>query len=630
MMAVAGVVLGAVAGLSCFGWGRAAARLGGGSPVWPVAAALGLAVVVILGGVLNLAGLAYGGALDLVAAAGLVLAGLTLRRGRPALPGPAGVAMVALALVPALFAAATLLPTTLFDFLDDFSKYLAYPMRMLATGTLAGDTLNSMGWETLGGQAFLDGFVLAHGPLTALNAVDAVFGLGLVGLLLAGAARRSPWAAAVVAAGMVVLVVTPSQYVNISTLYLGTALIMALVAVLCGGESGDTLPSPVAVAVLAAALAAMKASFVPLLAAMLVFAALAFAVTTGRRAALAWTAKAAAAGLAALAPWLALHHANLLAWLSGRGGLDEAPVPLSPPSSDLSALLSFKILPYGASYGASVLMLAVTLAVAVAAAWLPWRRGGPAERRRAAVMVALAAALAVVTVGELVYAIPREFGYATLRYAIPSLLGVLLGELAVLAGLDGAGLGRAARIVVAVPPLAAVALFGTGVAPRLEEMLDHRSMLAFHWLVERPDFQDFSTAMVLPDATQRLRAIQARVPAGEPLLAWVTTPFQLDYARNPVFDMDYAGLATPWARLPDARWVLWEVKGWAVSGHESYAKDAANPMPYIARQGRRAMVLAARLENAANHSRVAYFDGRFVVFEMAQPLDRFAASPPNR
>ncbi len=150
MMALASLLFCALAVLSCFGWGRAAGRIEGGALAWPVTAALGVAVVVWLGGVLNLAGLAYGWALDAVAAAGLGLAGLALWRDRPARSHPAGaasaLAVLALALVPAVFAAVTLVPTTLFDFVDDFSKYLAYPVRMLATGTLAGATLTSMGW----------------------------------------------------------------------------------------------------------------------------------------------------------------------------------------------------------------------------------------------------------------------------------------------------------------------------------------------------------------------------------------------------------------------------------------------------------------------------------------------------
>ncbi len=625
-MALAGLFFGALAALSCFGWGRVAAGIGRSPLAWPVVTVFGLAVVVTLGGLLNAMGWAFGWALDGVAVIGLGLAAWSLWKDRPQADqwGWLGLGL-ALALVPAAFTAATLLPTTLFDFLDDFSKYLAYPVRMLATGSLAGSTLNSMGWETLGGQAFLDGFVLAHAPLTAINGVDAVFGLMLCGLLLAGSAQKGLGSLALVAIGVTVIALVPNHYVNISTLYLGTAVVMALVLVLTGTTDG--LPSPVVAAVLAAALIAMKISFAPLVILGLLLATIGFLATDGWRRGLVWAAQALGVGVLALAPWLATYRGNLLAWLTGSGGLTEATVTQAAPAADPLAILSFKDLPYGGSYGAFSVLLITALAVALGLAWVSWRLGTPAGRRRAVAVAAMATALTVVTIAQLEYTLPRDFGHFTLRYAIPSVLGVLLAELALLASPQDSGLNRVVRMalaaLVAVVPLG---LFAGGAAPRLAQMADGKSMLAFHWLVDRPDFQAFSTAMVLPDASFRLQAIQDKVPAGEPLLAWVTTPFQLDYARNPVFDADYSGLATPWARLPTAHWVLWEVKGWAVAGHESYRKDAASPMDYVARQGRRAMVMAARLENAANHSHVVYFDGRYVVFDLAQPLDSFASA----
>ena len=618
MMAVAGLLFGALTALSCFGWGRAVCRF---PLAWPVATALGLATVVALGGLLNLAGLAYGGVLDAVAAAGLALAALAFRRQRPTRPSWSLLAGLAVAMVPAVFVAATQLPITLFDFLDDFSKYFAYPIRMLATGTLAGGTLDSMGAETLGGQAFLDGFVLAHWGFDAINAVDAMFGLMLCGLMLAGLTRRAPW---LVVIGVVALAVTPNHYVNVSTLYLGAALVMALVLVLCGAaECDDELPPPLAAALPAAALIAMKASFAPLVVALLLAATLAFAVTEGGRRAASWALRVAGFAALAVLPWLALHHANLLAWAAGEGGMTEAAVTQAAPSGDPLAILSFADLPYGGSYGAYSVLLAAIVALAGGTAALQWRH----SHRRAATVLAVVAALTLVAFAQLEYTLPRNFGHFTLRYTIPALLGVLL---ALLAGVAAAPANKAARLGMALLALAPLALFGADAPTRLARMQDGKSMLAFHWLADKPDFQAFSTAMVQPEAFAHLQAIQAKVPAGEPLLAWVTTPFQLDFSRNPVFAADYSGLGTPWARLPPARWVLWEVKGWAVAGHESYRKDAASAMDYVARQGRRAMVLAARLENAANHSKVAYFDGRYVVFELTQPLDGFAASLGGR
>ena len=604
MMAVCGLLLSALAALSCLGWGRLVDGRAG--LAWPVAATLGLAVVVALGGLLNLAGMAFGWALDGVAAIGLILAGWTLWRRPPRAPSARGLAIAALALIPAGFVAATQLPITLFDFLDDFSKYFAYPMRMLATGTLAGSSLNSMGAETLGGQAFLDGFVLAHWPFSAINAVDGVFGLMLCGLMLG----RTPRAAVI---GVIALAVVPNQYVNVSTLYLGAALIMAELLVLTDDQDG--LPPPLAAALPAAALIALKASFAPLAVAMLAFAAIGFGWRDGWRSALAWAGRTGGAAVLALAPWLAVHRANLLAWAMGQGGLAEAPIIQAAPSGDPLAMLSFKALPYGGSYGAYSVLLAAIVAMALLAAF-------PA-RRRAPGLLAVALALALVSVGLLQYTLPRDFAHFTLRYTIPALLGVLLGLLVVA---EQVKLGLRTRVVLALLGLAPLALFGAEAPARWERMIEGKSMLAFHWLADLPDFQAFSTAMVEPAAFAHLQAIQARIPAGEPLLVWVTTPFQLDYARNPIIDADYAGLATPWARLPEAGWVLWEVKGWAVTGRDSYARDGAAPMDYVARQGRRAVALTAQLENAANHSEVAYFDGRFVLFHLSRPLGDFPAT----
>ena len=386
---------------------------------------------------------------------------------------------------------------------------------------------------------------------------------------------------------------------------------MALVRLL----TADDAPPPLAAALPAAALIAMKASFAPMVVALLLAAAIAMAIGTGRRKAASWAARCAGLGLLALAPWLALHRANLLAWAGGEGGLAEAAVIQAAPSGDPWTILSFTALPYGGSYGAYTVLLAIIVALASLLA----------VKRRAAAPAAVGLALALVVVAQLEYTLPRDFAHFTLRYTIPALLGVLL---ALLVGIAEARLDRRAQALAALLALAPLALFGTDAPTRWERMIDGKSMLAFHWLADKPDFQAFSTAMVQPEAFAHLQAIQAKVPAGELLLAWVTTPFQLDFRRNPVVVTDYSGLGTPWARLPAARWVLWEVKGWAVAGHESYRKDAASPMDYVARQGRRAMVLAARLENAANHSRVVYYDGRYVLFELSGPLDGFPAGLP--
>ena len=59
-----------------------------------------------------------------------------------------------------IFTIATQLPPSIYNFHDDYQKYFAYPVRMVETGTVFGSPLSAMGLQTLGAQAFLDGFVV--------------------------------------------------------------------------------------------------------------------------------------------------------------------------------------------------------------------------------------------------------------------------------------------------------------------------------------------------------------------------------------------------------------------------------------------------------------------------------------
>jgi hypothetical protein len=147
---------------------------------WTVTMALGLALLIALGGVINLVRLANIWSLSALTVLGL---GLCLAmwiqqsviRSRPVSPPRQATTraeftgrslMLALVLAILVFTLATQLPPARYNFGDDLQKYFAHPVRMLATGTLFGSPLSAMGSESLGGMAFLHGFVAAWLPLT--------------------------------------------------------------------------------------------------------------------------------------------------------------------------------------------------------------------------------------------------------------------------------------------------------------------------------------------------------------------------------------------------------------------------------------------------------------------------------
>src|SRR5580693_7735221 len=122
MVFAASLALIAVAMLMFLGWGWAFSTLLRLEPrTWPTVAALGMATVVFIGGILNLARLAYPAALAAVVALGVLLAILALRDGLSIEPPPIIVAiLIAIILI---FSVTTQLPPSVYNFHDDYQKY---------------------------------------------------------------------------------------------------------------------------------------------------------------------------------------------------------------------------------------------------------------------------------------------------------------------------------------------------------------------------------------------------------------------------------------------------------------------------------------------------------------------------
>jgi hypothetical protein len=56
-------------------------------------------------------------------------------------------------------------------------------------------------------------------------------------------------------------------------------------------------------------------------------------------------------------------------------------------------------------------------------------------------------------------------------------------------------------------------------------------------------------------------AMQEKIPAGASLIAWINTPYFLDYSRNTIFDAEVAGISNRWATPPLSDYILWEYRG---------------------------------------------------------------------
>lgn len=614
IQALLGVAALVVVAAACYGWGHATRRLLRlPSPGAPATIALGVAAVVAVGGVLNLARVAYAPALWLLLAAGCYWFA-RVARSLPAawrlLPEATDRsdrrdAALAAALIVAVvgIAIATQLPPAIFNHDDDLRKYFTHPLRMLATGTLAGGTMNALGSEALGGMALLHAFVLSVLPIGCINGVDAVFGLALLLAMSARLAWRRLAALPGAALAVICIAAIEPQYVNVSLLYLGAALVLACALLAAQAHGG---PPALALGLLYGSMVALKPTFaffavlhLPLTAACVA------AERASLRAGLAWGLQSGVAAAAAVAPWV-LMYAPL--YLNASWGAPVEVVPSGPPDG-LDQLLSANPAPYGATF-AHYSALAGLIVVVPLLALGSWRRVGPVERRE----IAAAAAIALAACGAWLYVIavsaPELYGRVhALRYSVPLLLGAAPAALLLAAhGLRPLSGGAAA---VALAMLVVAASFTPSLADRIQMAVQYRTIHAF---LNRDSFTKrygHFIEVLLQDFGQ-LRDAQLRVPAGETIVVWVAQPFALDYARNPIVDIEMAGLATRWARIPPGtRYLLWEHILWSddeLDAQSVYARGARERLSAL-----RAKELMRKLRAETERGEVQMRDERFLL-----------------
>jgi hypothetical protein len=206
-----------------------------------------------------------------------------------------------------------------FNFHDDLEKYINHPIRMLSTGSLGGGHLNALGSETLGGQAFLHGFVAAHWPIGYINSVDSVFGLTLCLMAVSSAAlsRRLPvWCMPIVVA--LPVFINP-QIVNISASYTASALMLFL---FCGtwielkdrGHSSSPWPHAICTGLVYAAIVVLKTSYLLLPALHFSVLSLGLAIYATRlKGVFSWAMKVVISSVFFLLPWLTIYFSNLSA-----------------------------------------------------------------------------------------------------------------------------------------------------------------------------------------------------------------------------------------------------------------------------------------------------------------------------
>jgi hypothetical protein len=532
---------------------------------------VGLAAFVFIGGILNLLHIAFGCSIGLLLAVGfLEWVRCAWRRIRllPAGDSAFGglrsdpeILLLGLLLIGVLaLTASSQISPTVFNWRDDLQKYFAHPVRMLETGTVFGSPLSSIGIETLGGLAFLHASVLICLPLQAINGVDTVLGLllCLIPLFAFGARHRA--SRAVAAAAMASVVIIDPYYVNVSALYLGSALIMA--AVILAAEGPRPGGNAAALGLVYAALVSLKPIFILFAAPHFVLlACMGFLQGGGPGRAAKWALTTAAWSAVFISPWIAVHLPHYL----------SPTVQHSPGSSAMVErsihLLGLGPMPMGLTGLRAYTVLAVTLGVLVllCLGLYPGARKGAVRQ----VGIAAAALIPIMVYPFMIFVFPRLVGYANadseaVRYGIPIMIGVFPIALCVASatleeGCPGMAPNTRMGVCFALG-VAPLVLFSGTAAERFRDAATFGTFMPFP-VAHQPELAVEMKYALGPGKQGDVQAQQALMPAGASVIAWINTPYFLDYARNTVFDAEPAGISTRWAIPPEADYILWEYRG---------------------------------------------------------------------
>ena len=621
---------------------------------WAYPSALGIAFLIAVGGLLNSVHLARTPVLLALLAAGL---GLTLffvtrivitrkQNNQPLLPLPkrldwntvGNLAYLALLLLVFSFLVITLLPTSTFNFHDDFHIYLMWPIRMLETGTLGGNPFDHTGLSSLGGQSFMQGLLLSVAPLADINGFDAILcQLLALGLIKELGDRLKVHSVFILLACFLALVINP-QYVNVTSLYSATLMLLGLTwATLLLTE--PTAPSDksavfrgaVPCSLFFAALLALKTTFV-FTAPLFWIASLAGSLwlRTEKRPVLLAHIASAGGTIVFLLPWLAVHLDRYI--LKIHYILNNIHYSLSTSlltkGDVLSRLFSNKNLLYGNTY-LDYLMVAAMLCLTLTAAG--WFSRQHKEKRNTSFLVPfLALLISVLFTYPLYYKLTFFSAWLYVRYTSPLLLGA--GAIAVLlAGLfwqEGYGRrqkqSKGASVLMAIGSLlllcqlTIIGLFGETFLERIQVAVSEKTLLSFP-LAHDQQYVNYNTYALSEEAQREISTIQSVVPADESILAWIAMPMHLDFRRNKIFATAEYGLSNSLLVMPveegteamrrffqklGIRYIMWQYQGYGMKPPTQYG-DLQRKIIEV-------------LSDLVPASRILFNDGEIIVFDIDQ------------
>jgi hypothetical protein len=626
---------------------------------------VGITCLIFIGGLLNFIGIAYPEAMYSLLFIGVGFSILSYSRQlktRPLLTNPLLTnysakkvsrlnCLLPLFCISAaiVFFAWTLLPSDAFNFFDDFHTYMTRPVRMLQTGTLAGDPYELLGIDSLGAQAFLQGFLLLNLPVEYLPGIDAVFGMGISGLLLIVIAQKFSLSWVYATAAVLIFLAINPQSVNVSALYSGTSMILGLLfssCLLVEKLNESELVKPLGMAALAglfiSSLVALKSTLVFFAVIYCIFFCLGlFAIMQNKRHAALISTAIGIFSAATILPWMLLHLPHYMAALNARthSVTDTNASAFALPNGSVSEIFSIRELLSGHNlyYGGSLLvyvtLLLMFVVIGILAALVMLRSNNVKRKGYSLVIISSSvAAIGTYFVNGLLFD-PE----AAVRYICPVLIATV--PFCFLAFLNAAtkyipqqSSPNTLKAVILIGVTLVVVMFGNNFIDRITLAYNKHTTLAFPF---DDGYAQYNSHVLSEKTRQEIREIQYLTVPGTKIFTWTSTPLHLDFARNEIQVVMEAGLINPWLEVPfggdsesmvrylkkqGVRYILWEYSGAGViyQGQKEYKNILHSPFLAFRRIAERTIYLRSMMISIMRTGAFIYNKDNMVLFDLDQ------------
>lgn len=462
---------------------------------------------------------------------------------------------------------------------DDYQKYFIYPIKMLETGSVFGSKLGAIGQETLGGQAFFQSFFVSWLGIKSINIFDSVFCVIVSTILIIEYAVKNK----VILFGALVLslfILIHPQYVNTSSLYSASLFMMSCLILSSflfnENEKIDlfNFKNILTISLLFSSLVVLKSSYAifPILFFFL-FSIFFILLKNSYKYKFSIIILIPVLSIFFFLPWASI----LIDFYTSNPLTSNEPMKINLPwvKPSFSDIFSTTSLFYGGTYlnYSSTLIISLFLILTIILTTI-FNKKFIFEQK------IIYLSLLSIFSGFIITAIIIFFGSklahftSLIRLSIPFIISTVSISLISAYVLIKNGHNFYKFAAISITLILCILHF-----PQYLNIVDQSykcgSKISFKDACLR-EYADYNKKVLNGDKRLSINNWQKEIPKNEKIMAWINTPFLLDFKRNEIHEISIVGFNNPWTVFPSAKYLMVEHSGFATRSNEELINSSNN------------------------------------------------------